>query len=108
MYAGELALQGCTVRLYDQDSLKLQIVHSIISDQLQQLKDQGLLSQGHQLQVSMTVLLWTISLSCYHLRFVQGSVIVESILASAVSDADIVLEAVVEDVQVKTKLFQGV
>ena len=37
----------------------------------------------------------------------QGNVIVESILASAVSDADIVLEAVIEDVQVKTKLFKG-
>ena len=37
----------------------------------------------------------------------QGSVIVESILASAVSDADVVLEAVVEDVQVKNRLFKG-
>lgn len=37
----------------------------------------------------------------------QGSVIAESVLASAVGDADIVLEAVVEDVQVKKKLIQG-
>ena len=37
----------------------------------------------------------------------QGSIIVESILASAVSDADIVLEAVIEDVQVKNRLFKG-
>ena len=33
--------------------------------------------------------------------------IVESILASAVSDADIVLEAVVEDIQIKNGLFRG-
>ena len=51
MYAGELALQGCAVHLYDRDDLKLQIVHSTISDQLQELKDQGILSRGHQLQV---------------------------------------------------------
>ena len=37
----------------------------------------------------------------------QGNVIAESVLASAVGDADIVLEAVVEDIQVKKKLFQG-
>ena len=49
MHAGELALQGCTVHLYDRDDLKLQTVHSTISDQLQELKDQ---SQRHQLQVS--------------------------------------------------------
>ena len=33
--------------------------------------------------------------------------IVESILASAVSDADVVLEAIIEDVQVKNRLFKG-
>ena len=41
------------------------------------------------------------------LLLVQGSVIAESVLASAVSDADFVFEAVIEDVQVKKKLFQG-
>lgn len=47
MYSGELALQGCTVHLYDRDDLKLQTVHSTISHQLQELKDRGVLSQGH-------------------------------------------------------------
>ena len=37
----------------------------------------------------------------------QGSVLAESVLASAVSDVDFVLEAVKEDVHVKKKLFQG-
>ena len=37
----------------------------------------------------------------------QGNVIPESILAPAVGDADVVLEAVVEDVQTKNKLFKG-
>ena len=54
MCAGELALQGCTVHLYDRDDLKLQTVHSTISDQLQELKDQGILSQGQKLLVSKT------------------------------------------------------
>ena len=49
---GELALLGCTVHIFDHDSLKLQTIHSIISDHLQQLKEQGLISEGHQLQVS--------------------------------------------------------
>lgn len=49
---GELALQGCTVHIYDQDSLQLQMIHSTISAHLQQLRDQGLLSEGYQLQVS--------------------------------------------------------
>ena len=105
MYAGELALQGCTVHLYDRDDLKLQTVHSTISDQLQELKDQGILSQGHQLQVRTQ---WhndsMIDSKCLCLMHFQGSVIVESILASTVNDADIVLEAVVEDVQIKNRL----
>lgn len=37
----------------------------------------------------------------------QGSVVAESVLASAVGDADVVLEAVKEDEQVKNKLFKG-
>ena len=37
------------------DDFKLQTVHSTISDQLHQLKDQGILSQGHQLQVSQMI-----------------------------------------------------
>ena len=41
------------------------------------------------------------------MSFIQGNVIAESVLASAVGDADIVLEAVVEDVQIKKKIFQG-
>ena len=41
------------------------------------------------------------------MSFMQGNVIAESVLASAVGDADIVLEAVVEDVQIKKKIFQG-
>ena len=49
---GELALEGCTVHIYDHDSLKLQTIHSTISAQLQQLKEQGLLSEEHQLRVS--------------------------------------------------------
>ena len=38
----------------------------------------------------------------------QGSVIVESVLSSAVSNADIVLESVVESMDVKISIFQGV
>ena len=37
----------------------------------------------------------------------QGSVIVESVLSRAVSDADLVIEAVVEDVEIKNSLFRG-
>ena len=51
MYVGELALEGCTVHLFDHNSLKLQTIHSTISDHLQQLKGQGLLSQEYQLKV---------------------------------------------------------
>lgn len=98
------------MHLYDRDDLKLQTVHSIISGQLQELKDRGILSQGHQLQVRMGryqkfIIDRKLILS---LMYSQGSVIVDSILASALSDADIVLEAVnIEDVQVKNRLFKG-
>ena len=37
----------------------------------------------------------------------QGKVIADGLLSSAVSDADIVLEAVVEDVGIKNSLFRG-
>lgn len=40
------------VHIFDQDSLKLQTIHSTISDQLQELKEQDLLSESHQLKVS--------------------------------------------------------
>ena len=54
---GELALEGCTVHLFDHDSLKLQTIHSTVSDHLQQLKGQGLLSQEYQLKVSVFIVL---------------------------------------------------
>lgn len=38
----------------------------------------------------------------------QGSVIVESVLSSAVSDADIVLEAVIDNLDIKKSLFKGI
>ena len=37
----------------------------------------------------------------------QGHVVVDSLLSGAVSDADIVFEAVLEDLQVKNSLFRG-
>ena len=38
----------------------------------------------------------------------QGSVIVESVLSSAVSGADLVVEAVVDDLDIKISIFQGI
>ena len=38
---------------------------------------------------------------------VQGSVIVDTLLSGAVSDAEIVIEAVSEDLEVKNLLFRG-
>ena len=43
----------------------------------------------------------------FFLFLLQGSILAESVLASAVSDVNFVLEAVKEDVHVKKKLFQG-
>lgn len=37
----------------------------------------------------------------------QGSVIAESVLSSAVSDADIVLEAVIDNLDIKNSLIKG-
>ena len=55
--SGELALQGCTVHVYDENPITLQRVHSTISDQLQELKENGLLEQDQQLRVSACRLL---------------------------------------------------
>ena len=49
---GELALQGCTVHVYDQGPVTLQKVHSTIAEHLQELRHQGLLGEEQQLRVS--------------------------------------------------------
>lgn len=49
---GELALQGCTVHVYDQGPVTLQKVHSTIAEHLQELQHQGLLGEEQQLRVS--------------------------------------------------------
>lgn len=85
--AGELALQGCTVHVYDGSPLTLQTLHSIVDQQLQQLRDCGLLPPDQQL---------------------RGSVVPESILSGAVTDADIVFEAVTEDLGIKRGLFKDI
>lgn len=54
-YAGELALQGCTVHVYDGSSLTLQTLHSTIDQQLQQLRDCGLLPPDQQLRVGQHI-----------------------------------------------------
>lgn len=49
---GELALQGCTVHVYDQGPVTLQKVHSTIAEHLQEFRHQGLLGEEQQLRVS--------------------------------------------------------
>ena len=49
---GELALQGCTVHVYDQGPVTLQKVHSTIAEHLQELRHQALLGEEQQLRVS--------------------------------------------------------
>lgn len=85
--AGELALCGCTVRIHDQNSVNLQTVHSRIAEHFQEMIQSGLLPHHFQL---------------------QGSVIVESVLSSAVSDADIVVEAVVDNMDIKRSIFRDI
>ena len=41
-------------------------------------------------------------------HLLQGTVIVESVLSSAVTDADIIIEAVKEDRDIKNALFKGI
>ena len=41
------------------------------------------------------------------MAMLQGSVIVETVLSNAVSDVDIVVEAVVDSIEVKRSIFQG-
>lgn len=48
---GELALCGCTVRVYDHNTLNLQTVHSRISEQIQELTANGLLPPQYNLKV---------------------------------------------------------
>ena len=106
---GELALQGCTVHVYDQGPVTLQKVHSTITEHLQELRHQGLLGEEQQLRVSELPSYPGSShrtlIVCTHA--VQGSVIVDSLLSGAVSEAEIVIEAVSEDLEVKNLLFRG-
>jgi len=51
---GELALQGCTVHVYDRNPVTLQTVHSTIARQLQELRQQGILGEDQQLKVNAT------------------------------------------------------
>ncbi len=41
--SGELALQGCTVHIYDHNPLTIQTIHSIVEAHLQELKNNNLL-----------------------------------------------------------------
>ncbi len=40
---GELALQGCTVHIYDHNPLTIQTIHSIVEAHFQELRDNNLL-----------------------------------------------------------------
>lgn len=80
-------MRGVTVHMYDYDSIKVQKIHSIIAEQLDELRAQGLLHTDHKL---------------------QGTLIADSILSSAVTDADIVIEAIKEDVTIKNKFFKDI
>ncbi|XP_064402637.1 uncharacterized protein LOC135348383 [Halichondria panicea] len=85
--AGELALQGCTVHIYDHNPLTIQTIHSIIEAHFQELRDNNLLPT--------------------HLN-IKGEVIADGLLSSAVADADIVLEAVNENISIKNSIFRDI
>ena len=109
-FSGELALRGVTVHMYDYDSIKVQKIHSIIAEQLDELRAQGLLHTDHKLQVCVYARsLYIASLEGVMVGWVcsQGTLIADSILSSAVTDADIVIEAIKEDVTIKNKFFKG-
>ena len=48
---GELAVCGCTVRVHDYNPINMQTVHSRIAEQLEELRQDGLLPHGYQLPV---------------------------------------------------------
>ena len=136
--SGELALCGCTVRIHDQNSVNLQTVHSRIAEHFQEMIQSGLLPHHFQLQVwremmcvfvhacmhayirgvcvcmrvymcaYVCVCVCVCVCMCVCVHSTQGSVIVESVLSSAVSDADIVVEAVVDNMDIKRSIFRGI
>ena len=52
---GELALQGCTVHVYDHSPLTVQTVHSTVARQLDELRQAALLTEEHSLRVRAAV-----------------------------------------------------
>jgi len=48
---GELAVCGCTVRVHDYNPINMQTVHSRIAEQLEELRQGGLLPRDYQLPV---------------------------------------------------------
>ena len=83
---GELALAGCIVHVFDLHQPPLAKLRSNINEQLQELKREGLLAPSFSQ---------------------KGSVIVHSVLAEAVSNANIIIESVCEDTESKNSLFKG-
>ena len=98
------------MRAHDSNPLNLQTVHSRISEQLQELRERELLPHHFHLQVwTLLFLRWASNaINCFvYLFYTKGSVIVEQFLSNAVSDVDLVLEAVVDSMETKISTLQG-
>ena len=94
------------MRVHDSNPLNLQTVHSRISEQLQELREKELLPHHYHLQVCSGQAAFYKQHSA-RLPTLQGSVIVEQFLSNAMSDADVVIEAVVDSMEAKISIFKG-
>ncbi|GFO03795.1 fatty acid oxidation complex subunit alpha [Plakobranchus ocellatus] len=81
--AGELAYHGHRVKIHDSNLSSLNKVHEVLNYDLKQLRAEGLISQAQFL----------------------GQVFCMSLLEEAVKDAELIIEAVIEDLEVKKELF---
>ncbi|RUS83060.1 hypothetical protein EGW08_009199 [Elysia chlorotica] len=84
--AGELAYHGHRVKIYDKNPACLNKVHDILNTDTKQLREDGLITQAQFL----------------------GQVFCMSILEEVVRDAEFIVEAVVEDLEIKRELFHDI
>ncbi|KAK3702725.1 hypothetical protein RRG08_042711 [Elysia crispata] len=84
--AGELAYHGHRVKIYDKNSASLNKVRDILNSDTKELREDGLITQAQFL----------------------GQVFCMSILEEAVRDAEFIIEAVVENLEIKQELFHEI
>ena len=87
--AQEFALAGYRVRLHDVSDEKLEKANDSIRDNLHMLSGIGLITQEH-MQVAF------------------GNLSVSTVLEATVAEADVIIEAVFEDLQLKREIFRSV